>query len=135
LHDRQLICVNLRVAPLTKLPLIAPVGEGSLDMCLAIPMRVVAEGQLAAWCEGRGERRRIDLTLIGPQPEGTWVVAFRDVARQVLTADEANTLNLALDGLEAALRGGTADFDAYFPDLAGRAPALPENLRSEDRDR
>jgi hydrogenase expression/formation protein HypC len=104
-------------------------------MCLAIPMRVLAEGQLEALCEGRGERRRIDLTLVGPQPEGTWVVAFRDVARQVLTADEAHVLNLALDGLEVALRGGTADFDAYFPDLAGRTPALPEHLQSTDRDR
>jgi hydrogenase assembly chaperone HypC/HupF len=86
-------------------------------MCLAIPMRVVSGGELAAWCEGRGERRRIDLSLVGAQTEGTWVVAFRDVARQVLSAEEAATLNLALDGLEAALRGDTTDLDAYFPDL------------------
>jgi len=73
-----------------------------------------------AWCEGRGERRRLDLALIGAQPEGTWVVAFRDVARQVLSEDEAKALNLALDGLQAALRGETADLDAYFPDLVRR---------------
>jgi hydrogenase expression/formation protein HypC len=95
-------------------------------MCLAIPMRVLSGGQLVAWCEGRGERRQLDLALIGAQPEGTWVVAFRDVARQVLTGEEAAALNLALDGLEAALRGETANLDAYFPDLVGRSPEPPE---------
>jgi hydrogenase expression/formation protein HypC len=89
-------------------------------MCLAIPMRVVCGEGLAAWCEGRGERRRLDLALIGTQPAGTWVVAFRDVARQVLTEDEASTLNLALDGLQAALRGETEGLDVYFPDLLRR---------------
>jgi hydrogenase expression/formation protein HypC len=103
-------------------------------MCLAIPMRVVTGGELGAWCEGRGERRRIDLTLIGAQPEGTWVVAFRDVAREVLSDHDAHLLNLALDGLEAALRGDTANLDAYFPDLVGRAALTPENRQIGDRD-
>jgi len=89
-------------------------------MCLAIPMRVVSGDGLIAWCEGRGERRRLDLALVGAQAPGTWLVAFRDVARQVLTDDEARSLNLALDGLEAALRGDTGNLDAYFPDLVGR---------------
>lgn len=89
-------------------------------MCFAIPMRVVSGEGLVAWCEGRGERRQLDLALVGAQPAGTWLVAFRDVARQVLTEDEARTLNLALDGLEAALRGETEGLDAYFPDLVRR---------------
>jgi len=89
-------------------------------MCLAIPMRVVSGEGLIAWCEGRGERRRLDLALVGEQPAGTWLVAFRDVARQVLTEDEARSLNLALDGLQAALRGETGNLDAYFPDLVRR---------------
>ena len=89
-------------------------------MCLAIPMRVVSGEGLVAWCEGRGERRRLDFALVGAQPPGTWVVAFREVARQVLTEDEARSLNLALDGLEAALRGETEGLDAYFPDLVRR---------------
>jgi len=89
-------------------------------MCLAIPMRVVSGNELVAWCEGRGERRRLDLALVGAQPAGTWVVAFRDVARQVLTENEARSLNLALDGLQAALRGETEGLDAYFPDLVRR---------------
>ena len=89
-------------------------------MCLAIPMCVVSGEGLVAWCEGRGERRQLDLALVGAQPAGTWLVAFRDVARQVLTEDEARSLNLALDGLEAALRGETEGLDAYFPDLVRR---------------
>jgi len=89
-------------------------------------MRVVSGGEMVAWCEGRGERRRLDLSLIGAQAEGTWVVAFRDVARQVLSSAEAAALNLALDGLEAALRGETANLDAYFPDLVGRTPVPPD---------
>ena len=103
-------------------------------MCFAVPMRVVAGGQLMAWCEGRGERRLIDFSLIGAQLEGTWVVSFRDVARQVLSVEEADTLNLALDGLDAALRGATSDLDAYFPDLVGRAPAPPKSLASDSSD-
>ncbi len=101
-------------------------------MCLAIPMRVLSGGQLVAWCEGRGERRQLDLALVGPQPVGTWVVAFRDVARQVLSGEEAAALNLALDGLEAALRGETANLDAYCPDLVGRSPEPPEPVTADD---
>ena len=36
-------------------------------MCFAIPMRVVSGEGLVAWCEGRGERRRLDLALVGAQ--------------------------------------------------------------------
>lgn len=103
-------------------------------MCFAVPLRVVSGGRLMAWCEGRGERRLIDCSLIGPQPEGAWVVAFRDVARQVISVAEADALNLALDGLDAALRGATSDLDAYFPDLVGRAPAPPGPLASDSPD-
>jgi hydrogenase expression/formation protein HypC len=110
-------------------------GSDQQSMCLAIPMRVVSAGEFAAWCEGRGERRWVDLSLVGAQPEGAWVVTFRDVARQVLSGEEAATLNLALDGLDAALRGETTDLDAYFPDLAGRTPEPPEHLTGNDRER
>jgi hydrogenase assembly chaperone HypC/HupF len=129
-----LICINPEGGFPFKLRKISFVRDERSIMCLAIPMRVVSGGELGAWCEGRGERRWIDLTLIGVQPQGAWLVAFRDVARQVLSADEAHALNLALDGLEAALRGETADLDAYFPDLVRRAPEIPGNLQSGDGD-
>lgn len=98
-------------------------------MCIGIPMRVAEPGELQAWCEGRGERRLIDMQLVGPQPAGAWVLTFLDAAREVLDAQQALRIDAALDALDAALRGETADFDRYFADLVGQEPQLPEHLR------
>jgi hydrogenase expression/formation protein HypC len=95
-------------------------------------MRVTRVEGTNAWCEGRGETRRLDMTLIGPQPVGAWVLAFLDAARAPLTEMEARQVNDALDALEAALRGEPADLDAYFPDLARREPELPPHLRTKE---
>ena len=100
-------------------------------MCLGIPMRVLEGGEIA-WCEGRGERRRLDLRLVGAQPPGTWVLAFIDTAREVLTDAQAAQIDQALDGLAAALAGRSDDLDAFFPDLVGREPQLPEHLRPRE---
>ncbi len=91
-------------------------------MCIGIPMQVVGPGIGSAWCEGRGERRRLDMLLVGDQAAGTWVLAFSGSARRVLDADEAAQTNAALDALEAAL-AGDRDFDAYFGDLVEQASA------------
>ena len=99
-------------------------------MCVGIPMRIVCADPDGSFgdCEGRGARQRLDLMLIGAQPAGTWVLAFRGAALRVLGADEAAQVNAALDALEVALAGGT-NFDAYFADLVDREPQLPEHLR------
>jgi len=97
-------------------------------MCIGVPMRVVSLAAHAALCEGRGERQQLDLMLLGEVPAGTWVLAFRGAARRVLTPDEARDINAALDALDAVL-AGEADVDAFFPDLAGREPSLPEHLK------
>jgi hydrogenase expression/formation protein HypC len=99
-------------------------------MCIGVPMRVLEAGTVLAWCEGRGERRRLDLRLVGPQPAGTWVLAFVDAARSVLTSGEAADIDRALDGLAVALAGDVDSIDAFFPDLVGREPELPEHLRA-----
>ena len=70
--------------------------------------------------------------LVGEQPVGTWLLAFRGTAVRVLTADEARQTNGALDALEAALAGDDS-VDAHFADLAGRDPVLPEHLRGKSR--
>jgi hydrogenase expression/formation protein HypC len=101
-------------------------------MCIGVPMRVTRIEGASAWCEGRGETRRLDMTLIGPQPLGSWVLAFLDAARAALTETEARQVNDALDALEVALRGEPADLDAYFPDLARREPELPPHLRTQE---
>lgn len=98
-------------------------------MCVGMPMQVVDAAGSFAWCEGRGERRRVDLTLTGPQPAGTWVLSFLDVAREVLTPDRAQRIDQALDALQAVLRGEPAPIETLFADLIGREPQLPEHLR------
>lgn len=99
-------------------------------MCIGLPMRVVEEAGLRAWCEGRGERRLIDMQLVGAQPAGTWVLSFLDAAREVLAPERALQIDAALDALDAALRGEIADLDRYFTDLIDHEPQLPEHLRS-----
>ena len=54
-------------------------------MCIGVPMRVVSDGEARAWCEGGGERAELDMLLVGPQPVGTWVLAFQGSARRVMS--------------------------------------------------
>jgi len=76
-------------------------------------MQVVEAGEFTAVCERRGERRRLNMMLVGPQPAGTWVLAIMDHAREVLDPEYALRIEEAVSGLEAALRGET-DLDAFF---------------------
>ena len=101
-------------------------------MCIGVPMRVIRAEPRFAWCEGRGERRRVDTALIGDPEPGTWVLVFMDAAREVLDEHRAAQVNDALDALEAALRG--EPLDDFFPDLVDREPRLPEFLRPPARD-
>lgn len=83
-------------------------------MCLGIPMQVVELDGVFAWCEGRGRRERLNTLLLQDLATGDWVYAVLGQARQKLDAAHAAEINLALDGLEAALNG-ERDLDAYFP--------------------
>jgi len=85
-------------------------------MCLGIPMQVMESNEFAALCERRGEQRRLNMMLIGPQPVGTWVLAIMDHAREVLSPERAQQIDEAVSGLEAAMRGET-DLDSFFADL------------------
>ncbi len=84
-------------------------------MCIGIPMRVVESGEVSALCEGRGERQRINMLMVGDCPAGSWVMTFLGAAREILTEEEAARINQTLDELESVLRG---DFD--LADFAGR---------------
>ena len=97
-------------------------------MCIGIPMQVVSVAEGVGWCEGRGQRARLDFLLVGEQAPGAWVLAFQGSAVRPLGADEAARINAALDALEAALAGAN-DFDAFFSDLAEREPQLPDHLK------
>lgn len=102
-------------------------------MCIGVPMRVVDGDSVAAVCEGRGTRERVDMLIVGAQSPGTWVLVFNGAARRVLTETEALRTLDALDALGIALRGpdgGRESIDALFADLADREPQLPEHLRT-----
>ena len=93
-------------------------------MCIGIPMQVVSLADGSAWCEGRGQRAKLDFLLVGEQPHGGWVLAFQGSAVRPLTAAEAARINAALDALEAALAGGN-DFDAFSPIWSSASPSCP----------
>jgi hydrogenase expression/formation protein HypC len=97
-------------------------------MCIGMPMLVVRPQGSHAWCEGGGERERLDMMLVGEQPVGTWVLAFHGAARQVLSEREAARALAARQALAAVLRGDDA-VDVFFADLVDRVPALPAHLR------
>jgi len=101
-------------------------------MCIGVPLQVVVAEATQAWCEdtlaGGGQGEWLDMALIGPQPPGTWVLAFQGAARQTLTETEALQARAGRQALAAVLRG-EADVDTYFADLVARSPELPEHLR------
>jgi hydrogenase expression/formation protein HypC len=101
-------------------------------MCLGLPMLVLESGPGFALCDWRGERRRIDLALVGDQKPGTWLLTFLDAAREVITEAHAALIVQALDALDLAMSGADpASLDHLFPDLAGREPELPAHLRPD----
>lgn len=99
-------------------------------MCIGIPMRVLEALPGRAVCEARGARRLIDMSLVGEQPPGTWLLTFLDAAREVITAEQAALVTDALSALDLAVTGQAtaADIDRLFPDLANHEPQLPAHL-------
>jgi hydrogenase expression/formation protein HypC len=97
-------------------------------MCVGIPMQITGTEAGVAVCEGRGRRERIDLALVGDQPQGSWILAYQGCAVRTLTPIEAAQTAAALDALEAVL-AGEANVDAYFADLIEREPVLPAHLK------
>jgi hydrogenase expression/formation protein HypC len=98
-------------------------------MCLGIPVQVLECGAHFARCAGRDGEVRIDLSLVGEQPPGTWLLTFLGAAREVIPAERAAAIDAALAALAAAHDGAT-DFSAFFADL-DREPQLPDFLRME----
>lgn len=97
-------------------------------MCLGLPMRVVESDGYFAVAEGRGERRRVSLLIVGEVAIGTPILVHAGDAVRVLSEEELPLIERALDGVEAALAGGPVE--AYFADLVDRVPELPPHLRN-----
>lgn len=91
-------------------------------------MQVIECHGYVALCRGRNGRHLLDLTLVGEQPPGTWLLSFIDAAREVIDAEAAARIDAALDGLEAVMAGET-DIGRHFADLIERTPELPPHLR------
>ncbi|MHB1104589.1 MAG: HypC/HybG/HupF family hydrogenase formation chaperone [Devosia sp.] len=96
-------------------------------MCVGIPFEIVECSGGTALCTGRSGTRYIDITLVGEQPAGTWVLTFLDAAREVVSAETARQIGDALEAVERALAGDAA-IDHLFADLVGREPQLPQHL-------
>lgn len=101
-------------------------------MCIGEPLQVMASDGSWAWCTADAQQdapaQRLDMALVGPQPVGTWVLAFQGTARQVLSDEEAAQARAGRQALAAVL-SGDGQIDDYFADLVGRTPQLPEHLR------
>lgn len=97
-------------------------------MCLGIPAQVIECGEHFARCQTANGEMRVDLSLVGQQAPGTWLLTFLDAAREVIPAERAQAVISALAALEAVQRGET-DFHSFFADL-DREPQLPEFLRT-----
>ena len=96
-------------------------------MCLGIPMQVVEVREGMAVCEGMGERRDINMQLVGDQPAGTWVLTFLDTAREVLSAEDAASISDAVMAVNLVMQGNT-DIDHLFADLVDREPPRPPSM-------
>lgn len=92
-------------------------------MCIGIPMQVVESDSRFALCEGRGERRRINTTLVGAVVPGDWLLVFLDDAREAIDADRAAEVNAALDLVMGAMQGAGADHAVDF--------ALPSQMNAD----
>ncbi len=87
-------------------------------MCVGVPVKVIEGGDFIARCEGRNGIENVNMMLIGDQPVGTWVLNFLGSAREILTEEDAQQINSALDGLSAVMSGEeNIDVDHYFPDI------------------
>ncbi len=90
-------------------------------------MQVVEMHEGVAVCEGLGERREINMQLVGEQPPGTWVLTFLNGAREVLTEEDAARITDAVKALNLVMQGA-GNVDHLFADLIDREPERPPSL-------
>jgi hydrogenase expression/formation protein HypC len=95
-------------------------------MCVGVPMKVIGSEGIAATCTDGERIELIDLSLVGDVPAGTWLLTFLGTARDIISADEAEKISAALNGLRSIMQGG--DLGDAFADLNAREPQLPPHL-------
>lgn len=107
-------------------------------MCIGIPMQVVQCDDFVALCcprnhgDSANKHETVDITLVGKQAVGSWLLVFLGAAREVMTETQAlNTLNAvqAVENIMNAQSPSSTDIDNLFADLVDREPELPEHLK------
>ena len=83
-------------------------------MCIGMPMQVTAIEPGHAWCEGRGERRRVNTALVGDVAPGDWLLVFLGDARERIDAARAHEVDSALDLVLGAMQGTKGGGEAGF---------------------
>ena len=85
-------------------------------MCIGVPVQVIEAGECMALCRGLNGDEQVNMMLTGAQPVGTWVLNYLGSAREVLSEEDAMSLNRALEGLSAIMNGEQdIDIEHYFP--------------------
>lgn len=87
-------------------------------------MKIIEQREFTALCRGSNGERVVETLLIGPQPEGTWILNFMGTAREVLSEQQAEQIAAALALVDDLMQGKEGvDIDAPFADLMD--PARP----------
>lgn len=97
-------------------------------MCIGMPMQVVSCELHTAICEQGGIQESVDISLVGAQPAGTWLLVFLGAAREVMDPANARQTLDAVQALQQVMQGAEK-IDHLFADLIDREPPLPDHLR------
>lgn len=97
-------------------------------MCIGIPLRVCAIESGHAWCERRGDRRRVRTALVGDVAVGDWLLVFLDNAQERIAPERAAEIDAVLSLLQEALDGVPLD----AADSAHTAFTLPSRMTNDD---
>lgn len=101
-------------------------------MCIAIPMKVIAEKNGIATCVRDGVNYTVDLALVGEVNLGDDVLVAQSRAVRVIRPEEAAQINKALAAAAAVAEGKATEQTIRdgFADLVDKEPELPAHLRA-----
>lgn len=103
-------------------------------MCLGTPMQVLDCSEHYALCQDGSAHTQVDISLVGPQPQGTWLLVFLGAAREVMSEEEALHTRNALQAVSDVMQGHD-DVNHLFADLVDREPQLPPHLQHNQNQR
>jgi len=98
-------------------------------MCIGIPMQIDTCYGLIAHCNSEQGVEQVDISLVGPQPNGTWVLVFLGSAREVMSPEIARQTLDAISAMQSIMQGEN-NIEHLFADLIDREPQLPEHLQT-----